>query len=53
MTAKAPLDGYTMQVIPEGFVINASMYAKLPFDPVRDFSAIAILAQSNIRAGLD
>jgi tripartite-type tricarboxylate transporter receptor subunit TctC len=44
LTAKAPPDGYTMQVVPEGFVINASMYAKLPFDPLRDFSAIAILA---------
>jgi tripartite-type tricarboxylate transporter receptor subunit TctC len=44
LTAKAAPDGYTIQVIPEGFVINASMYAKLPFDPVRDFSAIAILA---------
>ncbi len=44
VTAKAPPDGYTIQVIPEGFVINASMYAKLPFDPVRDFSAIAIVA---------
>ena len=44
LTAKALPDGYTMQVIPEGFVINASMYAKLPFDPLRDFTAIAILA---------
>ena len=44
VTAKAPPDGYTIQVIPEGWVINASMYAKLPFDPVRDFTAIAILA---------
>ena len=44
LTAAAPPDGYTMQLIPEGFVINASMYAKLPFDPVRDFSAIALLA---------
>lgn len=44
VTQKAPPDGYTMQVIPEGWVINASMYAKLPFDPVRDFTAIAILA---------
>ena len=43
-TAKAPPDGYTMQVIPEGWVINASMYAKLPFDPVRDFTPIAVLA---------
>jgi tripartite-type tricarboxylate transporter receptor subunit TctC len=44
-TAKSPPDGYTIQVIPEGFVINSSMYAKLPFDPLRDFSAIAMLAQ--------
>jgi tripartite-type tricarboxylate transporter receptor subunit TctC len=44
LTAKAPPDGHTMQVVPEGFVINASMYAKLPFDPLHDFSAIAIVA---------
>ena len=44
LTQKAPPDGYTIQVIPEGWVINTSMYAKLPFDPVRDFTAIAILA---------
>jgi len=43
-TAKSPPDGYTMQVVPEGFVINASMYAKLPFDPLRDFTPIAVLA---------
>ncbi len=44
LTAKAPPDGYTIQMIPEGFVINASIYAKLPFDPIRDFTAIAIVA---------
>jgi tripartite-type tricarboxylate transporter receptor subunit TctC len=44
VTAKAAPDGYTIQVVPEGWVINASMYAKLPFDPLRDFTAIAILA---------
>jgi tripartite-type tricarboxylate transporter receptor subunit TctC len=43
-TAKSPPDGHTMQVVPEGFVINPSMYAKLPFDPLRDFTAIAVLA---------
>ena len=43
-TAKSPPDGHTMQIVPEGWVINASMYAKLPFDPVRDFTPIAILA---------
>jgi tripartite-type tricarboxylate transporter receptor subunit TctC len=44
LTAKSPPDGYTIQVVPEGWVINSSMYAKLPFDPLRDFTAIAILA---------
>ncbi len=44
LTAKAPRDGYTLQMIPEGFVINASVYAKLPFDPLRDFSPIALVA---------
>ena len=44
LTAKSPPDGHTMQVVPEGFVINPSMYAKLPFDPLRDFTAIAMLA---------
>jgi tripartite-type tricarboxylate transporter receptor subunit TctC len=44
ITAKSPRDGHTMQMIPEGFVINASVYAKLPFDPLKDFSPIAIVA---------
>lgn len=44
ITARSPKDGHTVQMIPEGFVINASMYAKLPFDPLRDFSPIALVA---------
>jgi tripartite-type tricarboxylate transporter receptor subunit TctC len=44
LTQKSAPDGYTIQVVPEGWVINASMYVKLPFDPVRDFTAIAVLA---------
>jgi tripartite-type tricarboxylate transporter receptor subunit TctC len=44
VTAKSARDGYTIQMVPEGFVINASVYAKLPFDPLKDFSPIAIVA---------
>ncbi|MCC6532663.1 MAG: tripartite tricarboxylate transporter substrate binding protein [Burkholderiales bacterium] len=44
ITLQAPPDGHTIQMIPEGFVINASIYPKLPFDPVKDFTAIAIVA---------
>jgi tripartite-type tricarboxylate transporter receptor subunit TctC len=45
MTAKSPPDGYTIQMVPEGFVINPAIYNKLPFDTLRDFSAVAIVAQ--------
>ena len=47
LTAKSPRDGYTIQMVPEGFVINASVYAKLPFDPLRDFSPIALGSVNN------
>jgi tripartite-type tricarboxylate transporter receptor subunit TctC len=45
ITAKSPPDGYTIQMIPEGFVINKSIYAKLPFDLARDFTPISFVAQ--------
>ncbi|MBI2290196.1 MAG: tripartite tricarboxylate transporter substrate binding protein [Betaproteobacteria bacterium] len=41
---QAAPDGYTIQMIPEGWVINASVYSKLPFDPVRDFTPIGTVA---------
>jgi len=44
LTHQAPPDGHTLQMIPEGFVINASIYPKLPFDPVSGFTAVAICA---------
>jgi tripartite-type tricarboxylate transporter receptor subunit TctC len=44
LTAQAAPDGHTIQMIPEGWVINASVYPKLPFDPVGGFTAIAMVA---------
>ena len=44
ITLQAPPDGHTIQMIPEGWVINAAIYPKLPFDPVLDFTAIAVCA---------
>ncbi|MCX7200554.1 MAG: tripartite tricarboxylate transporter substrate binding protein [Proteobacteria bacterium] len=44
ITHQAPPDGHTIQMVPEGFVINASIYAKLPFDPVTGFTAVAVCA---------
>ena len=48
MVAKAPPDGYSMVVISSSFSINSSTYAKLPFDPLRDFTPVGSLATSDI-----
>jgi len=44
LTSKAAPDGYTLQMIPAGFAINPAMHPKLPFDPIRDFTAISMVA---------
>jgi tripartite-type tricarboxylate transporter receptor subunit TctC len=46
--AKAAPDGYTLLVIPITHVTNASLYSKLPFDPIRDFTPISLLAKQPI-----
>ena len=43
LTAKSPPDGYTFLIIGGGFAINPSMYRKLPFDPVRDFTPVSLV----------
>ena len=43
--AKADPDGYTLVMGTVGtHAINASLYAKMPFDPVRDFAPVAFAA---------
>lgn len=45
LVAKAPADGYTLLFATEGTLgINPSLYKKLPFDPERDFTPIALFA---------
>jgi tripartite-type tricarboxylate transporter receptor subunit TctC len=41
--AKAQPDGYTLLVGASGMVINHALYAKLPYDSVRDFVAVSEL----------
>ena len=43
--AKSAPDGNTLLVTFTSFSINASLYRKLPFDPVRDFTPISMLAR--------
>ena len=44
--ARAAADGYTMLVVSTGFMVNPSMYAKIPYDPVKDFAPVTLVAAS-------
>jgi tripartite-type tricarboxylate transporter receptor subunit TctC len=44
--AKAPADGYTLLVVSTGFMVNPSLYAKVPYDPVKDFTPLTLVAES-------
>jgi tripartite-type tricarboxylate transporter receptor subunit TctC len=44
--ARAPADGYTVMVISTGFVVNPSLYARVPYDPIKDFAPVTLVAAS-------
>jgi tripartite-type tricarboxylate transporter receptor subunit TctC len=45
MVAKAQPDGYTIMMVPSGpYTISASTYTSLPYDAVRDFAGVSLLA---------
>jgi len=44
IVAKAPADGYTIIMVPSGpYTISPSVYSKLPYDAVRDFTGVSLL----------
>ena len=44
--ARVPPDGYTIMVISTGFIVNPSLYAKVPYDAVKDFAPVTLVAVS-------
>jgi tripartite-type tricarboxylate transporter receptor subunit TctC len=42
--AKSPADGYTMVITSIGMVTNRHLYAKLSYDPIKDFTPVSMLA---------
>src|SRR4051812_19674149 len=44
IVAKSPPDGYTLILVSNSLAINASLQPKLPYDTLRDFAPVALLA---------
>ena len=39
-------DGYTLMLVSIGHAVNASLYSKLPYDTIRDFAGITLVADT-------
>lgn len=44
--ARATPDGYTIMAISTGFVVNPSLYAKVPYEAIKDFAPVTLVAVS-------
>ncbi|MBM3340548.1 MAG: tripartite tricarboxylate transporter substrate binding protein [Betaproteobacteria bacterium] len=44
IVARAAADGYTIYMSPPALVVNASLYPKIAYDPLRDFAPVTLLA---------
>lgn len=44
MAAKSPPDGYTIMLVSTAISINPSLFRKLPYDTLKDLTAVALLA---------
>jgi len=44
--AQSPPDGYTLIVVATGHALNGHFYAKLPYDPFKDFTPISLIGSS-------
>ena len=44
--ARAASDGYTIMVVSTSYVVNPSLYPKIPYDPFKDFAPVTLGAVS-------
>jgi tripartite-type tricarboxylate transporter receptor subunit TctC len=44
--ARAAPDGYTIVFVSTSYIVNPSLYAKIPYDPLRDFAPVTLAAIS-------
>ena len=52
VAARSAPDGYTITLIPSGHAVNASLYRKLPFDSIKDFTPITLAGSSPLVVAL-
>jgi tripartite-type tricarboxylate transporter receptor subunit TctC len=48
LVAKSPADGHTLLVVATSFGTTPALKAKLPFDPVKSFAPVALVATSGL-----
>ena len=46
LVAKAPADGYTLLMATFSHAVNATFYRKLPYDTLKDFAAVTLVASA-------
>ena len=48
LVAKAPPDGYSLLMVDTAFMTNPSLYSKLPYDSVKDFTPVSLTATAPV-----
>lgn len=43
---KSTPDGHTLMMAPSAHTVNVSLYRALPYDPIKDFEAVSLVAQT-------
>ena len=51
--AKAPPDGYTILVVFSSFVVNPTLFEKIPYDPYKDFDPVTLAVTSTTAVGVN
>jgi len=46
LAARSPADGYTVMLVANTFTVAPSLFAKLPYDAVRDFQPVSLVGET-------
>jgi tripartite-type tricarboxylate transporter receptor subunit TctC len=46
LAARAPADGYTLVLVANTYTVSPSLFAKVPYDTVRDFQPISLVGET-------